>query len=248
MRERDDVPGESLGRIRPTLVGIGLAIAVAISACSSAGGPPTASPSAAEPTQANVAPSATATSLASPPPSTAVASPVASVPILDPEHCPATLPPADDRTSDGTELEGDAEFVAHVKDALELLASKAPDSYAAVRTSVTRIRSVPSFSGMCYDTGTYRVGEETAYAPGYPREQQVVWLAGTIVHDGCHRDRFVQGLDPSGRDAELACLELQLAALKQIDEQGRFRDYVQDLVKGVDDPSNQYWNDPNRHW
>jgi hypothetical protein len=253
MRERDDMPDASLGRVRPILVGVGLTLAVVISACSSAGGAPSAPPAAAEPTRASVAPSSAATAApssrpATPSPSTAAASPEASVPILDPVHCPATLPPADERTPDGMDLEGDAAFIAHVKEALALLASKAPESYAAVRTSVTRIRSVPSFSGMCYDTGTYRVGEQTAYAPGYPPEQQVVWLAGTIVHDGCHRDRFVQGLDPSGRDAELACLEVQLVALKQIDEPGRFRDYVQDLIDTVDDPDSQYWTAENRHW
>jgi hypothetical protein len=251
MRERDDVRDAPPGRIRPALVGIGLAVAVAIAACTSGGGAPATSPSA-EPTQASVAPSAATkappSGPASPAPSTAAASPDASVPIPDPAYCPATLPPADERTADGIDLEGDDEFIAHVKDALELLASKAPEPYAAVRTSVTRIRSVPSFSGMCHDTGTYRVGVVTAYAPGYPREQQAVWLAGTIVHDACHRDRFVQGLELSGRDAELACLQLQLASLKQIDEPGRFRDYVKDLIEGVDDPSNQYWNDPNRHW
>jgi hypothetical protein len=250
MRERDDMPGASLGRVRQAVVGLGLVIALAVAACTSAGVAPSASPPS---TQASVASSAAATEApssesASPSASTAAASPDASVPVLNPERCPATLPPADERTADGTDLEGDAEFIAHVKDALELLASKAPEAYADVLTNVTRIRSVESFSGMCYDSGTYRVGGQTAYAPGYPRVQQVVWLAGTIVHDGCHRDRFVQGLDPSGRDAELACLELQLAALKQIDEPGRFRDYVRDLIEGVDDPNNQYWNDPNRHW
>jgi hypothetical protein len=241
--------GATTDRHRPVRLLLGVAVyALAISACSTAGGVPSASVPAAT-VAPSPAPSAAPTPAASSPaPSSAVASPAPSVPILDPEQCPATLPPADARTPDGTDLEGDDAFVAHVQDALALLKEEAPEAYTGVLTNVTRIRSVPSFSGMCYDTGTYRVGEETAYAPGYPPEQQVVWLAGTIVHDGCHRDRFVQGLEPSGRDAELACLQLQFEALKQIDDQGRFRDYVGDLITGVDDPENQYWNDPNRHW
>jgi hypothetical protein len=250
MRERDGAADASRGRHRPApfLVGLGLAVATAVAACSGAAAPsiaPSVAPSRGPSAVPSVAPSVVASA---PAPSTAAATPAASTPVLDPERCPPTLPPADDETADGTDLEGDAAFIAHVKAALALLESKAPEAYAEVVTNVTRVRSVESFSGMCYDTGTYRVGDDTAYAPGYPVEQQVVWLAGTIVHDGCHRDRYVAGIEPSGRDAELACLQLQHAALKQIDEAGRFRDYVRDLIEGVDDPSNQYWNDPNRHW
>ena len=115
-------------------------------------------------------------------------------------------------------------------------------------TNVTRIRQVESFSGMCYDTGTYRVGEETAHAPGYRKAEQVVWLAGTIVHDGCHRARFVAGLVPGGKEGEVACLEIQEAALRNIDSSPFFADYVRLLIDGADDPANQYWTAENRHW
>jgi hypothetical protein len=239
------------GRLRGSrvLAIAGALLAVAV-ACGGAGAPSAAPESLAPP-------SASAAAVASPTPAATAsaadsasqaASAAPSVPVLDPEHCPASLPPADATTADGIAIEGDAGFVAHVQNALDLLASKAPAAYAEVVDRVTRIRSVPNFSGMCYDTGTYRVGHETAYAPGYPKDQQVVWLAGTIVHDGCHRARFVAGEVPGGRDGELDCLQQQAAALKLIDSGGRFRDYVDDLVKGVDDPKNQYWNDPNRHW
>jgi hypothetical protein len=27
-----------------------------------------------------------------------------------------------------------------------------------------------------------------------------------------------------------------------------FSNYIQGLIDGADDPKNQYWNQPNRHW
>jgi hypothetical protein len=167
---------------------------------------------------------------------------------LDPTYCPATLPEPDEVTPDGIALEGDDAFVAHVGRALDLLAGSDPESYDDVVTNVTRIRQVEDFSGMCYDTGTYRVGEETAYAPGHTEDAQAVWLAGTIVHDACHRARFVAGQKPSGKKAEVACLELQEVSLRRIAPHPFFADYVRELIDGADDPENQYWKEENRHW
>jgi hypothetical protein len=96
-------------------------------------------------------------------------------------------------------------------------------------------------------TKTFRVGDVTAYAPGYGPADQVVWLAGTIVHDACHSRLFAEGAEYLGRDAELACLEDQLDALLVLSGFA-FEDYIQTLIDGVDDPQNDYWTDPNRHW
>ena len=249
MLGRDDTGVAPGGRIGPFL----LAAAILVAACGAASTAPT-SPSAGASAAASVAPSTAAASLPSSSSPSAAPSTAASVapsggPVLDPERCPPTMPPDLYRTADGTQIDGDADFIAHVEKALALLEAKAPAYYANVLASVTTIWSVDSFSGMCYDTGTYRVGDETAHAPGHPPDRQVVWLAGTIVHDGCHRARYVGGVPPSGRDAELACLQQQVEALGLIETGStQFTRYVQGLVDGVDDPTNQYWNDPNRHW
>jgi hypothetical protein len=205
---------------------------------------PSAAPSSA------VAASASAhASVPAPTPTTSIAASAApsGVPILDPEHCPATLPAGLYQTADGTKIDGDGDFITHVERALAVLKETAPALYADVLVNVVTIRQVESFSGMCYDTGTYRVGEETAHAPGHGIERQLVWLAGTIVHDGCHRARFVEGMPPSGRDAELACLTLQVEALDRMQDD-YLRDYVQGLIDTVDDPASQYWTNPDRHW
>ena len=104
---------------------------------------------------------------------------------------------------------------------------------------------------MHVDTGTYDVGEQTAFAPGFSSADQIVWYASTIVHDAHHRYLYRSGDPYVGRDAELACLEWQREALGVIeagDNIDHFRSYVQGLVDGIDDPDHEYWNQPDRHW
>jgi hypothetical protein len=210
---------------------------------------PSVSPSAsAVAERPSGAPSTAAPATATPTEQPPGSSPTAEPPILSPELCPTTLPAADHETEAGILIAGDDEFVAHAERALALLEDRAPEPYVHVIENIIMLRQVDAFSGMCYDTGTYRVGEETAYAPGYPEDQQVVWLAGTIVHDGCHRARFVANLEPGGRDGELACLIEQVEALELIEDGTSFRDYVQGLIDTIDDPASQYWNNPDRHW
>jgi hypothetical protein len=97
-------------------------------------------------------------------------------------------------------------------------------------------------------TKTFLVGDVTAFAPGFPQEQQVVWYASTMVHDSCHSRQYASGDPYTGETSELACLGDQLDALQILDVSSYFASYVQGLIDGVDDPQNQYWNDPNRHW
>ena len=144
-------------------------------------------------------------------------------------------------------ITGDDTFVQHTQTALSLIETQAPGLWEQVYVYIDSIESVTAGSGIDVATETFRVGDQTAYAPGWPLDDQVIWYASTIVHDSCHSYRFDTGLDPGGRDAELACLQDQLAALQAIGHVA-FEGYVTGLIEGVDDPANQYWNDPNRHW
>ncbi len=143
---------------------------------------------------------------------------------------------------------GDDDFGTHTSETLELLAADAPDGYAQVVAYIDVIEAVDAGSGMDVFTKTYLVGQETAYAPGFSRDEQVVWYAGTIVHDSCHSRLYSEGEPYIGRDSELACMFDQLDALEALDRSEFFESYVQGLIDGVDDPENAYWNDPNRHW
>ena len=147
----------------------------------------------------------------------------------------------------GVAIVGDDDFVAHTRAALALLASEVPENYAQVVAHIDTVESVDAGSGMDVFTKTFRVGDVTAYAPGYGPDDQVLWLAGTIVHDACHSRLYTDGEEYIGRDAELACLIDQLAALEMLSGFA-FENYIGSLIEGVDDPGNDYWNDPNRHW
>lgn len=149
--------------------------------------------------------------------------------------------------TDAIDIVGDERFVAQADAALELLVTEAPGAYAEVLLHISTVESVPAGSGMDVFTKTFRVGDETAFAPGYEEADQVVWLAGTIVHDACHSRLYTDGEVYIGRDAELACLQDQLEALLVLSGFA-FENYVQSLVDGVDDPENAYWTDDNRHW
>jgi hypothetical protein len=146
------------------------------------------------------------------------------------------------------EIIGDVQFIAHVEAALGLLQARAPEWHGEVLESVDRIEFVEAGSGMDVYTQTFRVGRETAYAPGYGTADQLEWLAGAIVHDACHAEEFTEGREWIGRDAELACLMEQADSLALHEEGSVFFTYVSGLIDGIDDPANAYWNDPNRHW
>ncbi len=146
------------------------------------------------------------------------------------------------------EIIGTERFIAQVQEALQLIAEHDPEAFVRVRDGIITFQSVAAGSGMDVYSKIYLVGNQTAFAPGYSRSRQVVWLAGTIVHDACHSNLYAAGEEFTGKAAEITCLERQLATLERIDDTGLFVDYVDSLIKGADDPNNQYWNDPNRHW
>ena len=152
------------------------------------------------------------------------------------------------KTAAGIEIVGDSDFAAWTNEALQLIEERAPEAYTDVVESVRKIRSVDQGSGINVRTRVYRVGEVTAHAPGHEPRLQLLWYAGTIVHEACHRDRYEEGVAYSGKDAELACLAVQKQALIRLGGDTYMPGYIQDLIDGADDPANQYWNKASRHW
>jgi hypothetical protein len=146
------------------------------------------------------------------------------------------------------EVIGDEAFQDWARQALELIETRAPDAYEEVHASIDVIESVPAGSGMYVKEKRFAVGDQTAHAPGFSQDQQLIWFAGTIVHDAHHSARYAQGLDPSGKEAEIDCLTVQKAALELITDDPYFGNYLQGIIDGADDPENQYWTQPDRHW
>ncbi len=123
-----------------------------------------------------------------------------------------------------------------------------PVYYTQVIESIRFIESVEAGSGMDVFNKVYLVGDVTAYAPGFGEDAQLIWYAATIVHDSCHSARYDRGEQHRGKEAEVACLMDQLSALGALNENAGYSSYIQGLIDGADDPENQYWNNPNRHW
>jgi len=145
-------------------------------------------------------------------------------------------------------IEGDELFLTWTNEALTLIAQRAPADYAMVLASIRTIRSIEAGSGIFVMTKLYLVGNLTAHAPGFEPRLQLVWYAGTIVHDACHSARYERGETHRGREAELACLAVQKEALLKLDGAADIPGYVQGLIDNADDPANEYWNNPERHW
>src|SRR5262245_48695621 len=131
---------------------IGLVLVLCVAACSGGSAPPASAPAPTASTPVATAAPTAAPSAAEPStapesaePSQALTNP-SGVPVLNPEHCPATLPAAATATPDGIEIQGDDAFVTHAGKALDLLATKAPGSYADVQAGVSRVWQVESFS------------------------------------------------------------------------------------------------------
>lgn len=169
---------------------------------------------------------------------------------LTPSAASATTAPEPTGTPEpeGIEVIGDDEFKAWTQQALELIETKAPEAYDDVLASIKVIESVAAGSGMYVEEKRYAAGDETAHANGYDSDGQLVWFAGTIVHDAHHSALFGRGEPHTGKDAEIECLTVQKAALELLTDDPFFANYVQGLIDGADDPANQYWTQPDRHW
>jgi hypothetical protein len=153
-----------------------------------------------------------------------------------------------EREARKVEVRGSKDFQTWTRSALDLLRSQAPSAYKDVLASIKIVEPVEAGSGIYVDEGRFQVGRGTAYAPNYEPAEQLVWYAGTLVHDACHADLHKQGKVYDGKEGEVACLKRQKAALIQLKGGEDFAAHVQGLIDGADDPANQYWLQPHRHW
>lgn len=140
------------------------------------------------------------------------------------------------------EIQGSTPFITRTKAALERLQGSA--SFASVKPFVAVIKESKSSGMRAYELKpTYEVGKPTW-------QHSVTWYAGSIVHDGCHsklyhdaKKRLKKEPDPgawTGKEAEIACLKLQLRALTEIKADAYPINYVKNLLKG----SPTYQGDP----
>lgn len=160
-----------------------------------------------------------------------------------PEPVPAPSP------TKSIQVNGDADCQSSTKDALDLIAEKAPAHYSVVVKYVAVIECQPQGSGMfAYENPPrYVVGDMT-------RNGGTVWFAGTIVHDAGHSKLYNDYLSShpnesvpdniwTGEGAERTCLEAQYDALTKI---GGSQDQLDSIRSAID---TQYWNVPyDQRW
>lgn len=154
-------------------------------------------------------------------------------------------PPSTPKPPTNINIIGTADFVNQTNSALTLLNQKDSNGYNQVITYIKTIESVASGSGMYVETKTFKVGNITAFAYSN-NDWSVIWYASTIVHDSNHSKLYSEGLQYTGKDAEIACLTIQLTTLKNISAPDFLTSYIQNIIDNPD--SNPYWSDPNRYW
>jgi hypothetical protein len=136
---------------------------------------------------------------------------------------------------DGMEVSGCRRFEYRTRQALDLLSGS--PTFLSVKPYLSAIREARS-SGLAvtWERATFRVGRRTWQAP-------LVWYASAIVHDAGHARlyrenrrrllwfRYTSPGAWTGVEAERACLQLQLTALRDLDAGREMIRYVESLVE-----------------
>lgn len=120
------------------------------------------------------------------------------------------------------ELRGNNRFISQTRSALNLLAQCDEQAFLMVDENIDVIMEY-NRSGMEVQSNTFLASNTTAYAPGYSREAQVFWYAGTMVHDAYHNLQDAQGINTDWgnltieqREAlELAAIAVQVSTLER---------------------------------
>ena len=146
-------------------------------------------------------------------------------------------------------IEGSADFIARVEAALDMLKDRAPEWYAYAVSGPDRFKEVPESQGAGTLGRTFNITPGHAFSDG-PIETSLTWLAGVIVHDACHINRFVAGLLRYESEAEKLyeerlCLQAQIEALEAMNLRGRDNQnliqYLQNVLKNIDNSEYQWW-------
>ncbi|MBI4836309.1 MAG: S-layer homology domain-containing protein [Candidatus Abawacabacteria bacterium] len=143
---------------------------------------------------------------------------------------------------------GDTDCNNQSRLALDLLRTLSPSHFSFVRRYIGIIECVPTGSGMYVEESPprYQAGQAT-------RDAGTIWYASTMVHDACHSQQYQSYLQahPSstvprevhfGREPEIECNTIQIAALRNLRASTETINYVQNNI------DSEYWNNSERNW
>ncbi len=179
------------------------------------------------------------------------------------DNPPPTHKPASDSGYE-ISIRGEGAFVVQTRAALKFLAACAPQALQEADDALGTIREY-NLSGMEVDSGTFLASNTTAFAPGFSRDAQIFWYAGTIVHDAHHRTQEQSGVDTNwgnlnekqreaietdARGVQLQVLQQCLPSLPQnVQSEGqRIIKYLSDMQSGVYECDYCKVDQGNRDW
>ena len=138
-------------------------------------------------------------------------------------------------------IRGSAAFVAKTRDALSMLLNRAPKWYAYVQRGLWGVREIPfgGDSGIYVEEGIYRSLPD--FRSPRTGEEHVIWVAGVLVHEACHVNRYKDGLDHGNYTGEKACTETQLHAVENIDPLDRVPPSLRWTLANIQDSDDQWW-------
>ena len=145
---------------------------------------------------------------------------------------------------------GSNDFVVQTEEALELLKNDAPDAFEKINKYVGIIEQGEHSGMWAYENPPrYEVNNSTAFA-------SVTWYAGTIAHDATHSELYheyqaVHGVAPpyeiwASQDAELFCIQYQLATALKIGAPEHEIEYLRNLDGNhcdIDNDGDCDWDD-----
>jgi hypothetical protein len=174
------------------------------------------------------------------------------------EQTPSVEQKPSSHTSD-PEIVGDSDSVAKIKNALELLKTKAPEHYAIVANYIGKINVSDAGSGMHWweSPPRFQIGKASVDQYGPDSPQSPILLAGTILHDAVHSKLAHDYLSEhpgtsldgvpkditEGKKAESLCLAAQLDVLKKL---GAVEENLEEIKNSA---GSNYWEVPeDKRW
>ncbi len=150
---------------------------------------------------------------------------------------------------EGLIIEGSEDFVILVKDALQMLKTRAPEWFAYATSGLDKIILFPEgdILGVNVATRTYSMTPDDAFL--HFDEGDVITMASRMVHEACHVYRYEAGLPPGGYEGETACLQVQIEAtevFEVLETRRRLRRSLalglRHVLENIDNPMYQWWH------
>ena len=144
-------------------------------------------------------------------------------------------------------IEGNGNFVTLIVKALGLLEIHAPEwlnyVYSSGLRKVKMTEGGVGHGGFANRIWEFHWSYEHIDNPGWdPTYDEILGMAGVIVHEACHSWQQRTVTYANGWQNELPCLEAQVASLRAIDPGHRWVDAIQRYVDNIRDPSVWWWD------